>query len=363
MSVRPSRSTCGGFDPADGAPAANAVVNVRLSHGASEQRQTATLDARGFAHVIFRQTSLGSNLALADTTVAGRRAMDATAVVVEPSALSGQTLSTQSDVLVSLDKNRYRTGDRIAVRATAPGAAGDALVTLEGARTYAVHLSNVDRGGASASLDVGDPQGAIRVSAAFVRDGAIATGGAPVALDAPGHARLTDITLDRTAYAAGDTAHVTIHDGAAAPGATIAVRVADGRESGPALFDDAADVLAGGATSEQAPASADPEWHAYVEPARSKASDIFAAERPRKAGTEVPSIGVAAPRTFLWQIARASSDGVDFTVPAERGHYVVSILKIADDGDVGAASASFDVKVEPKPLAPVAVPPPHGRTR
>jgi hypothetical protein len=31
-------------------------------------------------------------------------------------------------------------------------------------------------------------------------------------------------------------------------------------------------------------------------------------------------------------------------VPTERGHYVVSILKIADDGDVGAASVSFNVQ-------------------
>jgi hypothetical protein len=345
-----------GFSPADGAPAAGAVVTVRLSHGASEQEQTATLDARGLGHVIFKQTSLGSNLAIAETRDGGRRALDATAVVVEPSALSGQTLSAQSDVTVALDKPRYRIGDRIAVRAAADGATGDAFVTLEGARTYAMRLASVAGGGAATTLDVGDPQGAVRVSAAFVRDGAIATGDAAVALDAPGHARLTDITLDRATYAAGDVAHLTIHDGAAPPGSTIALRVADGRESGPALFDDAPDVLAGGATSEQAPASADPEWHAYVEPARSKANDIFAAERPRKAGTEVPSIGVAAPRTLLWQVARAESGMLDFTVPNERGHYVVSILKMSDDGDVGAASVAFSVET-----AAVAPPSPHAR--
>jgi hypothetical protein len=31
-------------------------------------------------------------------------------------------------------------------------------------------------------------------------------------------------------------------------------------------------------------------------------------------------------------------------VPSERGHFVVSILVMADDGDVGAASASFNVQ-------------------
>ncbi|MBD5606733.1 MAG: hypothetical protein IAI48_16820, partial [Candidatus Eremiobacteraeota bacterium] len=148
----------------------------------------------------------------------------------------------------------------------------------------------------------------------------------------------------RASYAAGATAHLVIHDGTGASGATVALRVADGRESGPAFFDDAPDVLATAGTSGQAPASADPEWHAYVQPARSKASDIFASERQRKAGTEVPSLGVAAPRTLLWQIARASGAGIDFAVPDERGHFVVSILKISDDGDVGAASVSFNVQ-------------------
>ena len=103
-------------------------------------------------------------------------------------------------------------------------------------------------------------------------------------------------------------------------------------------------MLGTGATTEQAPASADPEWHAYVAPASSKASDIFAAERPRKVPTEVPSIGAAAPRTLLWQIVRADGATVDFTVPSERGHFVVSILKMSDDGDVGAASLSFNVQ-------------------
>ena len=333
-----------GFDPADGSPAANVTVSVRLSHGASEQKQVVALDARGLAHVVFRQTSLGSNLAIAETVTNGRRALDATSVLVEPSALSGQTLSDASDVNVKIDKLRYRPGDRLTVNASESGASGDALLAIEGSRTFALHLANVSSGSAGATLALGDPQGAVRVSAAFVRDGAIATGDAPVALDAPGHARLTELTLDRASYAAGETAHLTIHAGVATPGATIALRVADGRESGPALFDDAPDVLGTGATTEQAPASADPEWHAYVAPASSKASDIFAAERPRKVPTEVPSIGAAAPRTLLWQIVRADGATVDFTVPSERGHFVVSILKMSDDGDVGAASLSFNVQ-------------------
>jgi hypothetical protein len=334
-----------GFDPADGSPAANATVLVTLSHGASEQSQAATLDARGQAQVVFKNTSLGSNLATVETTLAGRRALDATSVLVEPSALSGQSRAAQSDVALSLDKVRYRPGDRLALAARAPGASGDALLSLEGARTYATRLASVSNGEAAATVQLGDPQGDVRVSAAFVRDGSIATAGRPVALDAPGHARLTELALDKPSYAAGETAHVTIRDGGPTQGgATFALRVADGRESGPALFDDAPDLLETGATSEQAPASADPEWHAYVQPARSKASDIFAAERPRKVASDLPSIGVAAPRTLLWQVARADGATLDFAVPNERGHFVVSILKIADDGDVGAASLGFNVQ-------------------
>jgi hypothetical protein len=251
--------------------------------------------------------------------------LDAASVLVEPSALSGQTLAVGDDVAVTLDKPRYRPGDRVGISANAPGSGGDVLFSLQGARTYAMRVIGVSRGAASTSLALGDPQGAVRVS--------------------PGHARVTELALDKTSYAAGETAHLTIRDGSAPPGATIALRVADGRESGPALFDDAADLLGTGATSEQAPASADPEWHTYVQPARSKASDIFAAERARKVATEAPTIGAAAPRTLRWEVVRSTTPStIDFEVPAERGHFVVSILKILDDGDVGAASLSFNVQ-------------------
>ncbi len=333
-----------GFDPADGTPAAGLPVTVRLSHGASVQQQGAVLDAHGAAHVVFERANLGSNLALAESTVDGRRALDVAAIVVEPSALSGRTVSSQDAVTVSTDKSRYRPGDPITVRADAAGSAGHALITLDGARTYQARLVPVAHGEAQAELSVGDPLGAFDAWAAFVRDGAIATGSTNIAIDGPGRERLTEIALDKPTYAPADILHATIRDGGLAGPATIAMRIADGRESGPALFDDAPDVLRIGATSFQAPASDDPEWHAYVAPARSKASDIFAAERPRKVETEITSIGVAAPRTMLWRVERSSADGIDVPVPSERGHFVLSILKISDDGDVGAASVSFNVQ-------------------
>jgi hypothetical protein len=333
-----------GFDPADGSPANGLAVRLRLSHGSTISDQAITLDEHGRAHAIFRQTSLGSNLVLAEADVDGHHVIDAATVVVEPSALSGSTAADTSDVTLALDKTRYRPGEKIVVRASAPGAVGEALLTLDGARVYTTRLALATRGEAAATLELGDPQGDVRVSAAFVRDGAIALGTAEVHLDGPGRARTTEITLERTAYAAGDAAHVTVHDGGGHGPATLVIRLADGRESGPALFDDAPAVLSSGGTSSQNPASESPAWHAYVAPESSKASDIFAAEQPRKVPTEPPSIGVAAPRTMLWRVDRGDAESFDVPVPREPGHYVLSILKISDDGDVGAASASFGVQ-------------------
>jgi uncharacterized protein YfaS (alpha-2-macroglobulin family) len=333
-----------GFDASSGAPSAGLAVRLRLSHGTTVQEQNLTLDANGRANAVFHNVSLGSNLILADADVDGRHALDASAVTIEPRALAGSTPSELGSVAIVFDKARYRIGERMAVRASAPGASGDALITLDGARTYATRLGVASNGEATATLELGDPQGDVRVSAAFVRDGAIALGTARVALDGPGHARATELVLDRPRYAPGETARVSIRDGAQSGGATYAIRIADGQESGSAFFDDAPGVLSSGGTTSQNPASESPRWHAYVTPANSKASDIFAAEEARKAPTEPPSIAAAAPRTMLWRVEHLAGDVLEIAVPRERGHYILSVLKIADDGCVGAASVAFDVQ-------------------
>jgi len=332
------------FHPADGTPAGEREVGVRLSHGASAFAQTLKLNARGEGRVVFKQSSVGSNLALAQTAAEGRTAYDAAAVVVEPWALAGRVLSAQSAVDVTLDRGRYRPDERITVAARASGSGGDALVALAGARTYEARVARVSNGSARASLAPGDAQGGVRVFAALVRNGAIVVGAADVSIDGPGHERATELSLDKPVYALGDVVHAAIHDGGMRGGATLAVRIADGRASGAALFDDAPAIMRTGATSTQAPASANPAWHAYVAPARSKASDIFTAERPRKVATEVPSIGAAAPHTLVWRVLRGAGESFDVPVPARRGHFVLSVLKIASDGDVGAASVSFSVE-------------------
>ncbi|MBC5800167.1 MAG: hypothetical protein GIX03_00455 [Candidatus Eremiobacteraeota bacterium] len=333
-----------GFDPADGTAAAGLSVHVRLSHGATVAQRNVTLDDHGRARVLFARPTLGSNLALAQADVGGRTALDATSVLVEPRALSGRIASAVPAVAVTLDRTQYRPGDRLNVHAEEPASHGAALLALTGVRTYALRVGSLFRGSAAATFKLGDPQGDVRIIAAAVRDGAIAFGSADVALDAPGHAVQTGLALDRQSYAPGDVAQVTIRGGDAPSGATLAVRVADGTTNGAAYFGDAAAVLATGATTLQTPSSADPQWHAYVAPLRSNASDIFAAERPRKVADEVPTFGAGAARTVYWRVERGTGTLFDLPVPAQPGRYVVSILRIADDGDVGAASGGFTVR-------------------
>ncbi|MBC5810949.1 MAG: hypothetical protein GIW95_08900 [Candidatus Eremiobacteraeota bacterium] len=333
-----------GFDATDGAPAANQYVTVRLSHASNMQAQTFVLDARGRARVVFRQPSLGANLALAESEVDGRRASDAASVLVEPRALSAMRPADTATFPVSLDRPRYKTGEKVGIRANLPNAVGDALVTLEGARIYQTRLLAGVRGQVATSLDLGDPQGAVRVAIATVRDGAIVVGTAEVRVDGPGHPRATELSLDRAIFAQGESARATVRDGADRGGATLAIRIADGRESGPAFFDDAPAVLAVGGTTSQNSASENPAWHAYVAPARSKATDIFAAEAPRKVSTDVPSLGAAAPRTMLWRVQRSEAGTFDIPVPREPGRYVLSVLKISDAGEVGASSTTFTVR-------------------
>ena len=210
------------------------------------------------------------------------------------------------------------------------------------ARTYGTRVAPVRNGAASATLDLGNPQGDVRILVAFVRNGAVSLGSAPVPIDGSGHVRETTLAMDQTSYAGGNEIRAGVRDDGGR-GGTLVVRIADGVESDPALFDDAPGVLANGGTTAQNPASDNPTWHAYVAPATSKASDIFAAEAPRKVPTEPPTLGAAAPRTFLWRVEQAGGS-FEVPAPAAPGHYILSILKMSTDGDVGASSAGFTVQ-------------------
>lgn len=333
-----------GFDPTDGSPAQHLNVGVRLTHGATVQTQTLVLDDRGRGHVVFRAPSLGSNLVVVEASAGGRKALDATAVLVEPRALSGAVASNGSSIRIATDRARYRPGESIGVRAEAPGASGDALVTLEGAKTYEVRVVPAAHGDVQATLPMGHVLGDVRVGVALVHDGSVALDTVPIDVDGADQPRATELTLDRASYEMGATLRAEMHDGNLPGEATVAIRIADGRESEPAFFDDAPGMLATGGTTSQDPAAEDAAWHAYVTPAHSKANDIFAAEAGRKAPTEPPSIGAAAPRTLYWEIVRHDGASLEVPVPKERGHFVLSVLVISDEGCVGAASASFNVQ-------------------
>ncbi|MBV8355037.1 MAG: hypothetical protein JO101_06930 [Candidatus Eremiobacteraeota bacterium] len=333
-----------GFDAVDGRPASGRAVHVKLTKGPTVQEQTVELDAEGRARATFRAPLLGTNVASAE--LAGEAgAFDATAVTVAPQALGARALARNAEVSISLDKPRYKIGERVAVTASLPGAVGSALVTLEGARVADVRVVPTSSGRASASLSLANATGDVRVGVAFVRDGAVWTNDVPIAIDGPGYPRVTALSADRDAYPPGAIAHILIHDGEkGTPGAFLAIRVSDGLPTGGAEFDDAPAMLAAGGTTTQNPASDDPSWHAYVQPAGSKAIDVFAGERPRASLARDDSLAVSAPRALLWSLVRGNHETLDVPLPNERGRYVVSVLKIGDGGEVGAASLAVSVQ-------------------
>ena len=334
-----------GFDAADGEPAAHLHVVVRLAHGPSSAEKEATLDEHGRTHVTFSAPSLGTNLALAKMRGAdGRWALDATAVNVDPSNRDAGAVDRASSWSVALDRGRYRVGEAIRVSASLPGASGDALVTLEGERVYAVRVAKIENGRAATTLKLPAALGDVRVGVAAVRNGAIVLGSAPVSIDAAGHAHDMNLTLDRASFSPGEQAHIVMRGGDVLNKATVLARIADGRESAQAYLDDAPALLKVGGTTTQNPASGDPAWHAFVAPSRSKAADVYAAERPRMQRAEDFTLGVEAPRTLLWRVERDESGKISVPLPNESGRYVLSLLRIADDGSVAASSTSVTVR-------------------
>jgi alpha-2-macroglobulin len=334
-----------GFDPADGAPAAHQPVVVKLSHGENHMEQTVSLDASGHGHVVFSKPERGANLVTATLSVDGQAALDASEVTVAPQAIRSGPAGGPADLSVSLDRPRYKPGDKITVTAQLAGAVGEAFVTLDGTRTYVAKTVPLRSGRAVATLDLeSQMSGELRVGVVLVRDGATIATTVPVSVDGPGHPRLTALSLDRPTFAPGDTARVTIRDNGERGSATVAIRLADGRSTGPAGFLGAPGVLAVGASSTQTPGGDNAAWHAWVAPSNSKAADIFGFDRP--AGTARPesSLAVSAPQPVFWKVLRTQGDVIDVPLPRQRGRYVLSVLKIADEGDVGAAAATIVVQ-------------------
>ncbi len=333
-----------GFGALDGEPAADVAVRVRLIHGPNIQETSVRLDAAGRARVTFRDVIPGTSLITASADVDGDRAFDASAVALEPSAAAGGGGGSSGEIRIDFDRDRYRVASRATVTAGMPGAAGDAFVSLDGTRSFAAAVVGVRDGRAGAALTVPAATGDIEVGVAFVRDGALYYRTRGLTIDGPGHLRATALEADRRTYAPGETATVRIVDGGLADAATLAVRLGDGTPASGAEFDDAPDSLAAPGTTSQNPASDDPAWHAWVAPARSTAADIFGFDRPRAAEKLQTALAVAAPRALVWRIDTGAGQTVEVPLPQEKGAYVLSILKMTADGDVGAASISLTVQ-------------------
>ena len=330
-----------GFDATDGRPASGLGVRLRLVHGPTEQNQQVVLDAQGSAHAVFRNVVPGTNLAFALADVDGKTVVDVNAVTVAPQALLGGRSTRSAEAAIATDKPRYQVGERMRVDATLSGAAGDAFLDVEGSRDLGEQTVAAGGGRASATFTVPQTVGDAAVGVAFVRDGALEYATQRVAVDGPGHARATTLSADKATYAPDSVAHVTIADGNEGAGATLAIRLADTRASNGASFDDVAAVLAGTGTTTQNPASTDPTWHGSVTPTRSTAVDLAANGR---SAPSAEALGAPSEHALVWRIGRAAKEGFDVTLPHAPGRYVVSVLKVSDDGDVGAATLALEVR-------------------
>jgi hypothetical protein len=246
-------------------------------------------------------------------------------------------------VKISFDRARYRVGDRVSVDASLSGAVGDAYLTFEGTKLFATQTVPVQGGHATSSFTIPQAVGGMSIGVAFVLDGATYFGTQRIVVDGPGEERVTTLAADKTAYAPSDPVTVTIADGDPHAAATIAVRLADGNAVRGAVFTDAPAALAGADATSQVPASADPAWHAGIAPARSTVGDIFGSDRAL-AGAGTATLAASSPEALVWRVERI--DGPTFTLqlPPQRGTYVLSVLKIADNGAVGAASLSLSVR-------------------
>jgi hypothetical protein len=333
-----------GFDALAGTPASGLSVHVRISHGPTIQDDTVTLGADGTARVSFRDVALGMNLITAQADIDGRPAIDVSAITVAPRALTGASIGSSAGVKIVLDRARQKPDERTGVTAQLDGAAGDAFITMESVRGVTPAVVSVQNGSASTSLVVPETIGALAIGVAFVRDGALIDASLPLVIDGPGHQRSLALSADRATYAPASTAKITIADGDDRSNATLAVRVSDRRATSGASFDDIPGVLASSGTTTQNLASLDPPWHTWVAPAKSTAGDIFGFDRPRQTASTDTSIVAAATRVLTWRIDRTAGSSVDVPVPHDPGRYVLSIIKMTEDGDVGAASIALTVQ-------------------
>ena len=351
LRVSPERDDIGSGTPASfdvfatqaatGAPAANVAVRVQLVHGASVQEQTVRLDDRGRGHGAFTSPQAGSNLIVAIANAGAAQSMDAAQVQVEPQTLEVQGAQGSSNVTVALDRSRYDAGQSARVDASLAGAQGSAVLTLEMPDRTDVRVVSVSGGHASASFHISGTSGVLAAGAAFVRDGSLQWSSVPLAVDAPGRPVAAALQLNKSAYAAGTTALVTI-DGERPGSGTAFVRITKGAPTGSALFSSAPDLLAIGTTATQDTASDGASWHPWVDSTGQHA--LIQTFARRTAPPDDLTMTQADTASIYWSVDRHAGDSLSVPVPASPGKYVISLLKIDDDGRVTAASADLVVQ-------------------
>lgn len=350
LRVRPVRDDIGSGSPAafdvnandaaTGKPVDGVSVRVQLVNGASVQEQMLTLDDRGHAHGAFNSPQVGSNLVVANA-VGSEHAMDAAQVQVEPQTMQTQDAQASQSIHISLDRQRYAGGDQARVDAFLPGARGAAVVTLESATETQMHVVPARDARAQVSLRIGDAPGVLAIGAAFVRDGALQWASVPIAVDAPGRPLTAPLVLDRAAYGAGAVATVKLGDVRPGPG-TVVVRLTRSEPTGSALFASAPELLAIGTTTTQDTAVDGASWHPWVDSTGEHA--VIQTFLRRTAPPADLTMTQADTASVYWKIDRRSGDSVQLPVPDAPGKYVLTLLKVGDDGRVTAASGDLIVQ-------------------
>ena len=204
-----------------------------------------------------------------------------------------------------------------------------------------MHIVGVRDGHAETSVRIGDAPGMLAIGAAFVRDGSVQWDSIPLLVDAPGRPLGAALSLDRTAYDPGAMATAKIEDVQPGTG-TVFVRITKGIPTGSALFASAPDLLAIGTTATQDSAVGGASWHPWVDSTGDHA--VIQTFARRSAPPADLTMTQADTASLYWKVDRASGDSVTVPVPALPGKYVLSLLKVDDDGRVTAASSDLLVR-------------------
>lgn len=324
----------------DGKPLGGATVNVALAHGVAAAQQRLTLDSDGHARGSFSSPELGANF-LSAWVDHGGRATDAAEVRVEPQAAAPATDGASANVRIDLDRESYRPGDAITVTASAPGSQGNALITFESALGVEPHVAGVSGGRAGARLRAVDAAGDLRVGAAFVRDGTLEWNTVPIALVAAGRPRLDRLEVGNAQFAPGRAAHVTFAGDSFHSG-TFVIRISRGSPSGSARFGSAPALLAIGVTTTQNSAPESVAWHPWVN-ASGEHAQILGFVRRSQPPPEL-SVAQAETQAVAWDVIRSQGNALAVELPSRSGSYELSVLGIADDGSVTAASSTITVR-------------------